>query len=166
FSQFGDAAKRYIADVYQANNLIGEILDLSPEERLWVKQSPNVKIGIDPNSLPYEAVSSAGEYIGMIDDYLKLIEQKTGLNIEHVDVASWSETRGLVDRQQVELVSAAKENKSLGENVRAAKSLFSSRLAIASRRDVSSLVLEEASGWKIGILKNAANTDAIVKKYP
>lgn len=166
FSQFGDAAKRYIADVYQANNLIGEILDLSPEERLWVKQSPNVKIGIDPNSLPYEAVSSAGEYIGMIDDYLKLIEQKTGLNIEHVDVVSWSETRGLVDRQQVELVSAAKENKSLGENVRAAKSLFSSRLAIASRRDVSSLVLEEASGWKIGILKNAANTDAIVKKYP
>ncbi|KAB0301904.1 transporter substrate-binding domain-containing protein [Vibrio fortis] len=166
FSQFGDAAKRYIADVYQANNLIGEILDLSPDERLWVKQNPNVKIGIDPNSLPYEAVSSAGEYIGMIDDYLKLIEQKTGLNIEHVDVASWSETRGLVDRQQVELVSAAKENKSLGENVRAAKSLFSSRLAIASRRDVSSLVLEEASGWKIGILKNAANTDAIVKKYP
>ena len=81
-------------------------------------------------------------------------------------MASWSETRGLVDSQQVELVSAAKENKSLGENVRAAKSLFSSRLAIASRRDVSSLVLEEASGWKIGILKNAANTDAIVKKYP
>ncbi len=166
FDQFGDAAKRYIADVYQANNLIGEILDLSQEERQWIKDTPNVRIGIDPNSLPYEAVSSAGEYIGMIDDYLKLIEQKTGLNIEHVDVANWSETRSLVDRQQVELVSAAKENVSLGENVRAAQRLFSSRLAIASRRDVSSLVLEEASGWKIGILKNAANTSAIMEKYP
>lgn len=64
FDQFGDAAKRYIADVYQANNLIGEILDLSQEERQWIKDTPNVRIGIDPNSLPYEAVSSAGEYIG------------------------------------------------------------------------------------------------------
>ncbi|WP_394140867.1 transporter substrate-binding domain-containing protein [Vibrio chagasii] len=166
FNSFGEPAKRYIADIYQANNLTGEILNLSEEEREWLKNNPTVRIGIDPNSLPYEAVSSTGEYIGMIDDYLKLIEQKTGLNIEHVDVANWSETRSLVDHQEVELVSAAQENRSLGENVKAANSLFSSRLALASRREVSSLVLEEATGWKIGILKNAANTEAIVEKYP
>ncbi|WP_435249870.1 ATP-binding protein [Vibrio sp. nBUS_14] len=166
FDSFGESAERYIADVYQANNLIGEILNLSPKERQWIKDNPGVRIGIDPDSLPYEAVSNTGEYIGMIDDYLTLIEQKTGLGINHVDVASWSETRSLVDHHEVDLVSAAQENRSLGDNVKAAKSLFSSRLAIASRRDVSSLVLEEADGWKIGILKNAANTDAIVEKYP
>ncbi|MFA0233655.1 transporter substrate-binding domain-containing protein [Vibrio sp. 10N.222.55.C7] len=166
FSSFGDAAKRYIADVYQASNLTGEILNLSQKERAWIKDNPDVRIGIDPNSLPYEAVSNTGEYIGMIDDYLTLIEQKTGLSIQHVDVANWSETRSLVDHHEVELVSAAQENRSLGDNVKAAKSLFSSRLAIASRRDVSSLVLEEADGWKIGILKNAANTNAILYKYP
>nr|WP_246091776.1 transporter substrate-binding domain-containing protein [Vibrio tasmaniensis] len=166
FSSFGDAAKRYIADVYQTNNLTGEILNLSQKERKWIKDHPDVRIGIDPNSLPYEAVSNSGEYIGMIDDYLTLIEQKTGLNIHHVDVANWSETRSLVDHHKVELVSAAQENRSLGDNVKAVKSLFSSRLAIASRRDVSSLVLEEAEGWKIGILNNAANTDAIIEKYP
>ncbi|MFA0554411.1 transporter substrate-binding domain-containing protein [Vibrio sp. 10N.222.55.A1] len=166
FSSFGDAAKRYITDVYQASNLTGEILNLSQKERAWIKDNPDVRIGIDPNSLPYEAVSNTGEYIGMIDDYLTLIEQKTGLSIQHVDVANWSETRSLVDHHEVELVSAAQENRSLGDNVKAAKSLFSSRLAIASRRDVSSLVLEEADGWKIGILKNAANTNAILDKYP
>ncbi|OEE95705.1 ATP-binding protein, partial [Vibrio crassostreae] len=166
FSSFGDAAKRYITDVYQASNLTGEILNLSQKERAWIKDNPDVRIGIDPNSLPYEAVSNTGEYIGMIDDYLTLIEQKTGLSIQHVDVANWSETPSLVDHHEVELVSAAQENRSLGDNVKAAKSLFSSRLAIASRRDVSSLVLEEADGWKIGILKNAANTNAILDKYP
>ena len=166
FNSFGEPAKRYIADIYQANNLTGEILNLSGEEREWLKKNSTVRIGIDPNSLPYEALSSTGEYIGMIDDYLKLIEQKTGLNIEHVDVANWSETRSLVDHQEVELVSAAQENRSLGENVKAANRLFSSRLALASRREVSSLVLEEATGWKIGILKNAANTKVILEKYP
>ncbi|WP_215406706.1 ATP-binding protein [Vibrio gigantis] len=166
FDSFGESAKRYIADVYQANNLIGEILNLSPKERQWIKDNPDVRIGIDPNSLPYEAVSNTGEYIGMIDDYLTLIEQKTGLSINHVNVESWSEIRSLVDHHEVDLVSAAQENRSLGDNVKAAKSLFSSRLAIASRRDVSSLVLEEADGWKIGILKNAANTNAILDKYP
>ncbi len=166
FSSFGDAAKRYIADIYQANNLTGEILNLSQAEREWVKNNPDVRIGIDPDSLPYEAVSSTGEYIGMIDDYLTLVEQKTGLRIHHVDVANWSETRSLVDHDEVDIVSAAQENRSLGDNVKPVKSFFSSRLALASRRDVSSLVLEEATGWKIGILRNAANTDAIVDKYP
>ena len=166
FNSFGESATRYIADVYQANNLIGEILDLSQKERQWIKDNPAVRIGIDPNSLPYEAVSNTGEYIGMIDDYLTIIEQKTGLTINHVDVDSWSETRSLVDHHEVELVSAAQENRSLGDNVKAAKSLFSSRLAIASRRDVSSLELEEATAWKIGILKYAANTTSIVEKYP
>ncbi|WP_210472707.1 ATP-binding protein [Vibrio crassostreae] len=165
-SSFGDAAQRYIADIYQESNLTGELLNLSQEEREWIKNNPDVRIGIDPNSLPYEAVSNTGEYIGMIDDYLTLIEQKTGLSILHVDVADWSETRRLVDHHEVELVSAAKENLSLGDNVKAAKNLFSSRLALASRRDVSSLVLEEATGWKIGILKNAANTELIVDQYP
>lgn len=91
----------------------------------------------------------------MIDDYLKLIEQKTGLRLEHVDVGSWQETRRLVDHRKVHLVSAAVENRSLSESVKAGKPLFSSRLAIASRRDVNSLVLEEAAGWKIGILEGS-----------
>ncbi|ARP40590.1 ATP-binding protein [Vibrio syngnathi] len=166
FESFGDGAKRYISDIYQSNSLAGELLNLSHNERQWIKSHPVLKIGIDPNSLPYEAVSSKGEYIGMIDDYLTLIEQKTGLRLEHVDVGSWKETRRLVDHRKVHLVSAAVENRSLGENVKAGKKLFSSRLAIASRRDVNSLVLEEAAGWKIGILEAGANTEAIIDSYP
>ncbi|MCW0469223.1 hypothetical protein OH492_09775 [Vibrio chagasii] len=65
-----------------------------------------------------------GEYIGMIDDYLELIAQKTGLNIEHVDVANWSETRSLVKSSEKWNLSSAAPS-SLGENVKAVNSLFS-----------------------------------------
>jgi len=166
FESFGEGALRYIADVYQSNSLTGELLNLSQKERQWIKDHPELKIGIDPNSLPYEALSNKDEYIGMIDDYLKLIEQKTGLRLSHVDVESWQETRRLVDHRQVHLVSAAVENRSLGESVEPAKALFSSRLAIASQRDVNSIVLKEAQGWKLGILASGANTEAIVESYP
>ncbi|MFA0070079.1 hypothetical protein AB4344_20040, partial [Vibrio breoganii] len=90
----------------------------------------------------------------------------TGLRLSHVDVESWQETRRLVDHRQVHLVSAAVENRSLGESVEPAKALFSSRLAIASQRDVNSIVLKEAQGWKLGILASGANTEAIVESYP
>ena len=166
FESFGEGAQRYISDVYQSNSLTGELLNLSQKERQWIKDHPELKIGIDPNSLPYEALSNKDEYIGMIDDYLKLIEQKTGLRLSHVDVESWQETRRLVDHRRVHLVSAAVENRSLGESVKPAKALFSSRLAIASRRDVNSIVLKEAKGWKLGILASGANTEAIVESYP
>ena len=166
FNSFGEGALRYITDIYLSNNLYGELLNLSQKEREWIKYNPTLKVEINPNALPYEALSIKGEYIGIIDDYLQIIEQKTGLRLEHVDVGSWQETRSLVDHKQVHLVSAAVENRSLGENVKAGKQLFSSRLAIASKRGVNSLVLEEAAGWKIGILEGGANTEAIVDSYP
>ena len=166
FDGFGTGVKRYISEIYQNNNLIGEILNLTQNERNWIKENRDIKVGIDPDALPYEALSDSQEYIGIIDDYLTLIQQKTGLKIEHVDVASWEDTRRLVDHHAVELVSAAVENHALGENVKPAKSFFSSRLAIASIKDVNSLVLKEAKGWKIGIVKGAANTESIVEQYP
>lgn len=63
FESFGEGAQRYIAGVYQSNNLTGELLNLSQKERQWIKNHPELKVGIDPNSLPYEALSSKDEYI-------------------------------------------------------------------------------------------------------
>ncbi|QFT11412.1 transporter substrate-binding domain-containing protein [Vibrio sp. THAF190c] len=166
FEGFGTGAARYIAEIYQTNSLTGEILNLTENERDWIKENRDINVGIDPDALPYEALSDNQEYIGIIDDYLTIIQQKTGLNIEHVNVETWEETRRLVDHHAVELVSAAAENRALGENVKPANSFFSSRLAIASKRDVNSLVLKEAAGWKIGIVKGAANTESIVEQYP
>lgn len=166
FSLFGPNAQRYVEELYTSKNLTGEILNLSNSEREWIKQQPRLRIGVDPKAMPYEAINDKGEYVGIVEDYLDLIRTKTGLNIAAVNVDNWEETIKLADHGTVELISAAIENETLGENYRVARGLFSSRLAVASKRDVRSLALENASGWKIGILKNGANTPEITRRHP
>lgn len=166
FAIFGPNAQRYVEELYTSKNLTGEILNLSNSERQWIKQQPRLRIGVDPNAMPYEAINEKGEYVGIVEDYLNLIRAKTGLSITAVSVDSWEETIKLADHGTVELISAAIENETLGENYRVARGLFSSRLAVASKRDVRSLVLENATGWKIGILKNGSNTPDITRRHP
>lgn len=43
FNSFGDGAKRYISDIYQSNSLTGELLNLSQNERQWIKSHPVLK---------------------------------------------------------------------------------------------------------------------------
>ncbi|MCW1890982.1 hypothetical protein OK016_24475 [Vibrio chagasii] len=57
----------------------------------------------------------------MMITFTELIAQKTGLNIEHVLMANWSETRSLVDHQEVELVSAAQKINNSGRECQSGK---------------------------------------------
>ena len=41
-----------------------------------------INIGVDPNFGPFEFISRKGEYLGMADDYLKIIEAMLGIRFK------------------------------------------------------------------------------------
>jgi diguanylate cyclase (GGDEF)-like protein/PAS domain S-box-containing protein len=80
----------------------GAGLTLTDSEREWLQAHPTVKFTGDPNWLPYEAFDSQGNYIGIVADYLGLIEQMTGLQFIMSPSKTWTEStdkarQGLVD---------------------------------------------------------------------
>ncbi|WP_052771969.1 ATP-binding protein [Vibrio mexicanus] len=166
FARFGSGALNYIQEVYEDNELTDEVLNLDLREQKWVKDHTVIRLGVDPAALPYEAITSKGEYVGMIGDYVSLIKKKTGLNIEAHIVSSWSETEALIKSESLDLISAAVENKKIGDPYQPAKALFSARMGVAGRSGFYDLQIEEARGKKIGILSGASNTPFIMERYP
>lgn len=166
YKQFGQEALAYIEAVYEKNQLTGHMLNLSQNEKQWLANNSVLIVGVDPQAMPYESLDENGDYLGIIDDYLHLISDKTGLDINVKQVDSWQQTRQLADHGQLDLVSAAVENRTLRDNYRVANGLFSSRLVIASTRKERSVELASISGWKVGILKYAANTPEIMEQFP
>jgi len=55
-------------------------LNLSNAEKNWLAAHPVVRVGVNPNKLPYDWVDKQGQYRGMGADYLKLLEQKLGIH--------------------------------------------------------------------------------------
>mgnify|MGYP003873227115 CR=1 FL=1 len=166
FSNFSDKEFSYISKIYEENNLTGQILNLTPDELRWIKNNPIQKIAVDPQALPYEAFNAESEFIGMISEFLQIIETKTGLVFEPQVVNNWEGTEKLIQNRSVPLFSAARENETFLADYQAGLRLFSSPIAIASKSDVSGMLISDLNQWRVGILKGGSNTKKLMVKYP
>ncbi|MGF1695133.1 transporter substrate-binding domain-containing protein [Vibrio lamellibrachiae] len=166
FKHLSEVERQYIEKIYAENQLTGQILNLTPIELRWIKSNPVQRVAVDPNALPYEGFNDTGKYVGMVADFIDIIKSKTGLIIQPVNVNSWAEAKQLVDSGEVSVISAAVENKAFVRDYRSSLALISSPLAIASKVNASGMLLTDLSGWKVGILQGASNTNKLTNRYP
>jgi len=64
-------------------------LDFSDAERAWLKQHPVIRLGIDPEFIPFEYINDQGEYSGMASDYILLLNERLGTNMVITHKNSW-----------------------------------------------------------------------------
>ncbi|MEZ8824436.1 transporter substrate-binding domain-containing protein [Vibrio amylolyticus] len=166
FSHLEASEQDYISKIYESYQLTGQILNLTPSELQWIKDNPIQKIAVDPSALPYEGFDSSKAYIGIMAEFVEIIKSKTGLVIEPVLVESWDESVDLIDNNQVTIISAAVENDSFGRTYRSSRALVTSPIAIASKAKTSGLLLDDLSGWKVGVLEGGSNTEKLRVNYP
>ncbi len=69
----------------------GNALGLTGDEIRFMEEHPVIRLGVDPEFIPYEFFDSDGEYKGIAADYLALIAEKTGLQFEVARGLTWSE---------------------------------------------------------------------------
>jgi len=68
-----------------------EKIEFSVEEQEWIDNHPIVQFGYDPNWPPFEMYDK-GEYTGIIAEYVKIIEERTGVDLQPIKVKSFEET--------------------------------------------------------------------------
>ncbi|NCB51871.1 MAG: transporter substrate-binding domain-containing protein [Clostridia bacterium] len=66
-------------------------VSLTQEEREFIAEHPLIRLGVDPESIPYEFFDVDGAYKGITADYVELICERTGLNLEPVEGLTWPE---------------------------------------------------------------------------
>lgn len=67
-----------------------KIIPLSYSEKIWIKNHPYIRFGVDPEFAPFEYLNEKGELNGMTFDYVELINQRLGLNMQVVKDMSWN----------------------------------------------------------------------------
>ncbi|GEA51553.1 hypothetical protein VIN01S_23570 [Vibrio inusitatus NBRC 102082] len=166
FEGFSSVDYQKIRDIYERFSLQVATLNLTPQEVDWIKENPVVLVGIDPAALPYEGVQN-GEYKGIIADILKDMSSKVGVQFEPYLVGSWQETIEKVGKQELSMVSAAIENKSMSYDYVTTLPLFTDQLAVAGRTGLDyGHGLESMDGKRVGIQRGASNTPTLKDNYP
>ena len=142
-------------------------LKLNKSEKQWIKEHPEVLFTGDPNWLPFEAIDSEGNYIGIVADYLKIVQEQTGLNLILKPVKSWTETLEVASKQQVSIVSGDVADITLNKSYKPIEPYIINPIVVLMRHDANYVEdLHLLSKKKIVLIKGYGYTADLFEQYP
>lgn len=80
-------------------------LNLTDTEKAYIQNRAPIKLVVDPDWYPYEAVDKKGTYHGIAADLLQLISSRTGLVFEVIPSKNWNESIRLAQEGKAEAIS-------------------------------------------------------------
>ena len=135
-------------------------------EKEWIKNHPVIEYGYEPRWEPYEIYSN-GKYGGIVGDYIKIIEEKTGIKMQPIPNLSWNESmEGLIDGSIMivpSFVSTPKRQKQF----ELTEPYIVDPIVIAARKNATYFsTLEDLSNKTIAVSKNYYILELIEEAYP
>lgn len=82
-------------------------VDLTPEERTWLKEHPTIRIGVDPDWPPIEFIGEDGAYSGMASDIVRLVGKRLGVHMEVAPGLTWSQVVDKVRKRKIDALACA-----------------------------------------------------------
>jgi signal transduction histidine kinase/response regulator RpfG family c-di-GMP phosphodiesterase len=70
---------------------LNENIIFTEEELDFLEKHPVIRVGVDPDFIPFEFIDSDGEYKGIAADYISLISERTGIEFEIIKGLTWPE---------------------------------------------------------------------------
>ncbi|NCC64475.1 MAG: transporter substrate-binding domain-containing protein, partial [Spirochaetia bacterium] len=82
------------------------VLDFTVQEQAFIKEHSAVRIGIDPNFMPFEFINDKHVHSGIAADILALVSQRTGLVFIYDPELNWAESMQLSREGKIDLLAA------------------------------------------------------------
>jgi signal transduction histidine kinase len=144
-------------------------VNLSEAERAWTQEHPVVYWGVDPQWPPFSSIDSVGRISGIDADIVKLIGQRTGLNLQLVQTADWSETLNKATQGQIDFIGGIarteKRERLLGLQFTEVFCKFPT--AIVTRKEMPFLTsLAQLKTSRVAVPRDYATTEELQKRYP
>jgi len=144
-----------------ADNLFNK---LSKEEKHWIIDHPSIRIASEQDWHPFDFV----EYDkpkGLVIDYIKLLSEKTGLNIEFINGYSWDELLTLFKKRKIDVMPTLYYNEERAKFSLYTTPYYRAKLGILVRED-SDLTKSELSKVKVGIQKSNGSIKIVEQSMP
>jgi len=140
---------------------------LTDEEQSWLKAHQEIRLGIDPSYPPFEFIGRNGAYVGMAADYLALINERLGTNMQIVPRLSWSEVIDRVKRGEIDAIPAIGKTKERSAYLNFTQAYMTFPVVFLTRKDQSSVSdFNDLAGARLAMVKNYYYVEEIRRKHP
>ncbi|MBT3196650.1 MAG: transporter substrate-binding domain-containing protein [Gammaproteobacteria bacterium] len=139
---------------------------LSNSEQQWIREHPEIRMGVDPEWLPIEYVDSEGVHNGISADLTQLLNKTLGLTMRAVPGLSWKEVMMQAVAQQIDLLPAVASTEERRKFLNFSTPYMHIRWAIVSladHPDISGLTALE--GVKIAVTQGYASHNRLTHDW-
>jgi len=148
------------------NEIENPSLNLTAEERQWLNNHSVIRFTGDPNWLPYEAFDKKGNYIGIVADHLKIIEQKLGIKVDIIPSKTWAESVTKVKEGKIDVLSETSDS-DLKSHLSFTQPYASSPVIIVMKNDEDYVEnIAQIKNKKIAVIKEYGYVPKIIAKHP
>ncbi|MGL5256283.1 MAG: transporter substrate-binding domain-containing protein [Proteocatella sp.] len=152
----------FFSSINSVNNIA---IELTPEEKSWLKEHPVVTIGFDPAYAPFEFYED-GEYQGMSVDYIKWIESQLNIDIQFVEFDSWSSLLQAAYDKKIDMTGAAVKTEDRLPHLLFTDYFYSNSDVILVRNDSKDITEKDLINLKTAVIKDYSVEFYLKKKYP
>jgi len=152
--------------------LIGSVnaqeIQFTEEEKTWIKEHPVIYHGYDPTWAPFEFYNEKDTtYSGIIGDYIKIVEDKTGIDFRPIPNITWKETIKKLEAGEVDLATGITANERRKGFLNFTKPYMSFPLVIVTRKDYDFIGgLKDLIGKEVALPVGFYTSEMIYRDFP
>jgi len=141
-------------------------VNFSEKEKAWLNEHPIINFGYEANWPPYE-IYKDGEYTGIIGDYVKFIEEYTGVDMQPIPDITWNKTISQLKSGEIHVVPIAGITDDRKEYLNFTKPYVSDPLVIVTRNNFQFVSgLADLEGKKLCLPKGYYTIEMVEHDFP
>lgn len=142
-------------------------IDLSADERAWLKAHKILRLGVDPAWPPIEYFNELGEYSGMASDYMNIIAKQLDVEMIPTSGLSWSEVIEKVKAQELDILPAINRTAERGKYLNFTYSYMDFPFVIFTHENARYVNgLEDFNGKRIVVEKDYVTQEYLTSDHP
>ena len=165
---FKDLLIAFFVAITFISNSYSQNIEFTEAEKKWLKEHPVIYHGYDPTWAPFEFYNENDTiYTGIIGDYIKIIEDKTGIDLRPIPNITWKETIKKLESGEVDLATGITANKRRKGFLNFTKPYMSFPLVIVTRKDYDFIGgIKDLIGKKVALPIGFYTSEMISRDFP
>jgi len=142
-------------------------LPLTPDEKSWIKNHPEISIAFDGDFAPYSFQNAEGEFLGIAVDFAQELASRLGLKLRIYPDGTWKNLYQAGQQRKLDVIATLVQRPERDQWFSFTSPYLSLALYIITTNDSTGIkTREDIAGKKLALVEGYASTTHILKKYP
>lgn len=158
--------------LHQATSQTGSLestvkIQLTPDEKAWLVEHKNIRLGVDPAWSPFEFFDATKVYSGIASDYVRRLNGQLNIDMAPVSDLSWPEVMDRARAQEIDVLPCISKSSERSKFLFFTKPYLSFPMVILTREDAPFInSVQDFEDGKVAVVKGYVTQELLERDHP